>query len=143
MKLLVSILLSAAAAAAQVPLQRIVDADKEPGNWLTYSRTLNGQRYSPLKEINTANVAQLKVKWAFQFADPQTEVSPIVIDDILYLTGPNMAAAVDGKSGRPLWQWSRVIPTDYVSIGFGHTNRGAAVLNNNLYVATLDCELVA
>lgn len=143
MRVLISILLSAVAASAQVPFQRIVDADIEPGNWLTYSRTLNGQRYSPLKEINTGNVVQLKVKWAYQFADPGTEVSPIVVDDILYLTGPNMAAAVDGKSGRSLWQWNRVIPPDYVSIGFGHTNRGAAVLNSNLYVATLDCALVA
>jgi alcohol dehydrogenase (cytochrome c) len=143
MKALTLILFSVAVASAQVPFQRIVDSESEPGNWLTYSRTLNGQRYSPLKEINTQNVAQLKVKWAFQFADPRTEVSPIAVDGILYLTGPNMATAVDGKSGRSLWQWNRVVPSDFVSIGFGHTNRGAAILNDKLYVATLDCYLVA
>jgi alcohol dehydrogenase (cytochrome c) len=143
MKILLSILLSGAVASAQVPFHRIVNTDREPGNWFTYSRTLNGQRYSPLSEISTRNVAQLKLKWAYQFSEPRTEVSPIVIDDVLYLTGPNMATAVDGKSGRALWQWSRVIPTDFVSIGFGHTNRGAAVLDDKLYVATLDCYLFA
>ncbi|HYY73129.1 MAG TPA: PQQ-dependent dehydrogenase, methanol/ethanol family, partial [Candidatus Bathyarchaeia archaeon] len=112
---------------AQVPFERIINADKEPGNWLTYSRNLQGHRFSPLNEINAQNISRLKVKWAFQFPDQRTEVSPIVIDGILYLTGPNSAAAVDGRSGQSLWTWKRPIPSDYHSIGFGHTNRGPAV----------------
>ena len=143
MRGLALVLMSATFACAQVPFARIVDADKEPGNWLTYSRTLDGHRYSPLNEINRENVAKLRVRWAYQFADPRMEVSPIVVDAVLYVTGPNSAAAIDGRSGRALWQWSRPLPHDYVSIGFGHTNRGAAVLDNNLYVATLDGYLVA
>jgi glucose dehydrogenase len=113
MKLLALVLLSTLFASAQVPFARIVNADKEPGNWLSYSRTLDGQRYSPLTEIDTKNVAHLRVKWAYQFADPHTEVSPIVVDGILYLTGPNSAMAIDGRSGRSLWQWSRPLPADY------------------------------
>ena len=143
MRGLALVLLSATLGSAQVPFERIVDADKEPGNWLTYSRTLDGHRYSPLREINTQNVAKLRVRWAYQFADPQEEVSPIVVDGVLYVTGPNSAAAVDGRSGRALWHWSRPLPHDFVSIGFGHTNRGGAVLDNNFYVATLDGYLVA
>lgn len=143
MRLVALLFLSPLFACAQVPFQRIVNADKEPGNWLTYSRTLDGNRYSPLTEINTENVAKLKVKWAYQSVDPRMEVSPIVVDGILYVTGPNSAAAIDGKSGRSLWQWSRPLPEDYVSVGFGHTNRGAAVLDDKLFVATLDGYLVA
>ncbi len=131
------------AAFAQVPFERIANADKEPGNWLTYSRDLRGHRFSPLTEINTQNVSRLKVKWAFQFLDEHTEVSPIVIDNILYVTGPNAAAALDGRTGRSLWIWKRPIPSDYHSIGFGHSNRGAAVLDDKLFVATLDGYLVA
>ena len=141
--LLAFFFLSCSASFAQVPFERIANADKEPGNWLTYSRNLQGHRFSPLAEINTQNVAQLKVKWAFQFPDARTEVSPIVVDGILYVTGPNSAAAVDGRSGRSLWTWSRPIPSDYHSIGFGHTNRGPAVLDDKLFVATLDGYLVA
>ena len=143
MKLAAAIFALASLASAQVPFQRIVDADKEPGNWLSYSRTLDGHRYSPLNEINAANVSRLKVKWAVQFADAREEVSPIVIDDILYVTSPNAAEAIDGRSGRALWQWSRTLPSDFNSIGFGHVNRGAAVLDDKIFVATLDGYLVA
>jgi len=138
MRVLILLVLSASFVRAQVPFTRIVDADKEPGNWLTYSRTLDGHRYSPLTEINAQNVANLHVKWAHQFPDPSTEASPIVVDGILYVTGPNSAAAIDGRTGRTLWQWNRPLPSDFVSIGFGHTNRGAAVLDDKLFVATLD-----
>ena len=74
MRLLCAGVLSAVMSAAsygQVPFERIVNADKEPGNWLTYSRDLLGHRYSPLNEITSENVANLKVKWAFQFPSEQ------------------------------------------------------------------------
>jgi alcohol dehydrogenase (cytochrome c) len=128
---------------AQVPFDRILHADSEPGNWLTYSRDLAGKRYSPLSEINRQNVAHLKVKWAHQFANGNNEVSPIVIDGIIYITGPNTAAALDARSGRNLWEWSRPIPVDYRPIGFGLTSRGPAVLDDKLFTATLDGFLVA
>jgi len=141
MKCLVA-LLCAASASAQVPYQRIVDAAKEPGNWLTYSGNYQGHRFSPLTQITAANVAGLRVQWAYQFAD-RAEVSPIVADGVMYVTGPNTAAALDIHTGRELWTWRRPIPKDYQSIGFGRVNRGAAILDNQLFVATLDCYLVA
>jgi len=146
MRAILGLLLSAVfsvAAFGQVPFERIVNADKEPGNWLTYSRDLLGHRFSPLKEITTENVANLKVKWAFQFPNDRSEVSPIVVDDVMYVTGPNWAAALDVHTGRKLWSWNRVIPKDYHNIGFGQVSRGPAVLDDKLYVATLDCYLVA
>jgi len=140
---LASFLLLASFLTAQVRYERIANADNEPGNWLTYSRNLLGHRYSPLNQITPANVTGLKVKWAYQFPDPRTEVSPIVADGVMYVTGPNSAAALDLQSGRPFWKWSRPIPPDYQSIGFGRVNRGPAILDDKLFVATLDCELVA
>lgn len=130
-------------ASAQVPFSRIVNADNEPGNWLTYSRNYQGQRFSPLTEINAANVGNLRVKWAFQFPNPTNEVSPIVVDAVMYITGPNSAAALDTRTGRTLWIWNRPIPSDYHNIGFGRVNRGPAILDDKLYVTTLDCYLVA
>ena len=132
-----------AASPAQVPFERIVNADKEPGNWLTYSRNYQGQRFSPLNEINTSNVANLKVQWALQFPNSSNEVSPIVVDNIMYITGPNSASAIDARTGRALWTWKRPIPSDYHNIGFGRVNRGPAVLDDKLFVTTLDCYLVA
>jgi alcohol dehydrogenase (cytochrome c) len=143
MKRLGVFLLLVAPAFGQVPYERIVNADKEPGNWLTYSRNYDGHRYSPLGEITTANVSVLKVKWALQFSSGPREVSPIAVDGILYVTGPNRAAALDARTGRTLWVWNRPIPSDYRNIGFPRTSRGPAVLDDKLFVATLDCYLVA
>ena len=128
---------------AQVPFSRILHAEAEPGNWLTYSGDLGGKRYSPLSEVNRQNVSHLRVKWAHQFANGTNEVSPIVIDGVMYVTGPNTAAALDARTGRDLWDWSRPIPLDYRPVGFGQTSRGPAVLDDKLFVATLDGWLVA
>jgi alcohol dehydrogenase (cytochrome c) len=132
-----------ASAFAQVPYERIAAGEKEPGNWLTYSGNYLGHRYSPLTQITPANVTRLQVKWAYQFPDRRTEVSPIVVDGVMYVSGPNSAAALDARTGRELWTWSRPVPSDYQSIGFGHVNRGVAVLDDQIFVATLDCYLVA
>ena len=145
-KLAYAILLIAALptlTSAQVPFSRIANADSEPGNWLTYARNLLGHRFSPLTEITPANVFNLKVKYAVQFPTERNEVSPLVVDGVVYVTGPNWAAALDAHTGRQLWRWSRVIPKDYHNIGFLQVSRGPAVLDDKLYVATLDCYLVA
>jgi alcohol dehydrogenase (cytochrome c) len=135
--------LTAAGLLAQVPFDRIVNARKDPGNWLTYSADYLGHRFSPLTQITPANVSRLRVKWAYQFSSLNNEVSPIVADGVMYLTGPNTAAALDLRTGRELWTWKRPIPSDYQSIGFGRVSRGPAILDENLFVATLDCYLVA
>jgi alcohol dehydrogenase (cytochrome c) len=75
--------------------------------------------------------------------DSRAEVSPIVADGVMYVTGPNTAAALDVRTGRELWTWSRPIPKDYQNIGFGRVNRGPAILDGQIFVATLDCYLVA
>jgi alcohol dehydrogenase (cytochrome c) len=137
-------LLVATSACAQVPFDRIVHASSDPGgNWLTYSGNYTGQRFSPLDQLTPANVAGLRVKWAYQLPEPRSEVSPLVVDGVMYVTGPNSAAALDLRTGRELWKWERPIPEDYQPIGYGHVNRGAAILDSQLYVGTLDCYLVA
>ena len=138
-----NLLLLALLAQSPVPFERIVNADREPGNWLTYSRNYLGHRHSPLTQLNPRTVAGLKVKWAYQFPDRGNQVSPIVVDNVMYISGPNSATALDVRTGRPYWTWTRPVPRDYQSIGFGRTNRGVAVLDDLVYVATLDCYLVA
>ncbi len=143
MRVVAAGLLCCVALGAQVPYERIVAAEKEPGNWLTYSGNYQGHRYSPLTELTPANVGGLKVRWAKQFAMGRTQVSPIVVDGVMYVTAPNRAEALDLRSGNSLWRWERPIPKDYQSIGFGQVSRGPAILDDRLYVATLDCYLVA
>jgi alcohol dehydrogenase (cytochrome c) len=132
-----------AASRADVPFERIKQADQQPQNWMTYSRDYAGQRFSPLSELNASNVKDLKVQWAYQMPDSNNETSPLVVDGIMYLTGPNSAAALDARTGRPLWTWTRPMPGDFHLLQFAGANRGAALLGDTLFVTTLDCYLVA
>lgn len=135
--------LTAAIASAQVPHERIVNAAKEPQNWLTYSGNFEGHRHSALTQITPLNAGQLKVKWAYQFPSGRTEVSPIVVDGVMYVSSPTFVAALDAATGREYWRWDVTLPKDLQTIGFGRVNRGVGILDGTLYVGTLDARLVA
>src|SRR5260370_21613751 len=129
--------------AAQVPYERIVNADGEPGVWLTYSGNYQGHRYSRVVDSTALNVARLRPLWVFQTNNNRTEVSPIVVDGVMYVTEANNVTALDVHTGRSLWSWTRPIPKDLQTIGFGRTNRGVAVIDQLVVVGTLDAHLVA
>ena len=85
-----------------VTSDRLLNADKEPGNWLMYSHTYSGWRYSALDQITTQNVKNLSVKWLFQGrSQDKFETTPLVVDGIMYLTRPeNDVFALDAETGR-------------------------------------------
>jgi alcohol dehydrogenase (cytochrome c) len=138
------VLLCCVAATAQVTYQRLLDADKEPQNWLTYSGGYQSWRYSSLDQINTGNAARLQMQWTFQVADlGQFETTPLVVDGVLYGTGQNNRAfAVDARTGRPIWRYQRNLP-DKLQPCCGMVNRGFAILGNRLFMATLDGHVIA
>ncbi|SPE33959.1 Pyrrolo-quinoline quinone [Candidatus Sulfopaludibacter sp. SbA6] len=127
-----------------VPYERIRDANKEPGNWLTYSRDYTGQRYSPLDQINAGNVAKLRVAWMRQVDELDTfETSPIVVDGTLFITAPpNVVEALDAATGRTLWSYQKDLPAD-LRLCCGKVNRGLAILGNTLYYGSNDAHLIA
>jgi alcohol dehydrogenase (cytochrome c) len=138
------VLLCCVAATAQVTYQRLLDADKEPQNWLTYSGGYQSWRYSSLDQINAGNAARLQMQWTFQVADlGQFETTPLVVDGVLYGTGQNdRAFAVDARTGRPIWRYQRNLP-DKLQPCCGMVNRGFAILGNRLFMATLDGHVIA
>ena len=72
------------------------------------------------------------------------ETTPLVVDGILYLTeSPSSVSALDARTGRLLWHWSPELPEDVLHIGFPKVNRGVAILDDTLYVGTLDARLFA
>ena len=137
--------LIAPAAAAQVPYERLVAAGSEPTLWLTYSGTYAGHRFSPLSEITPANVARLRPEWVYQVQQPgPVQVTPLVADGVMYITeARSRVAALDLRTGRTLWRYEPDIPKDVRLIGFGPTNRGVALLDDRVFVGTLDARLVA
>ncbi|HKQ76735.1 MAG TPA: PQQ-dependent dehydrogenase, methanol/ethanol family, partial [Blastocatellia bacterium] len=128
----------------QVSYDRIRRAEAEPGNWLTYSGNYQGHQHSPLGEINTTNVARLKPVWIYQMHDQgRVQTSPIVVDGILYITEkPHIVTALDGKTGRPVWSYRRALSPD-VRGCCGQPNRGLAILDDALFLGTMDSTLVA
>jgi alcohol dehydrogenase (cytochrome c) len=137
-------LLFPAALGAQVSSERLLRAADEPQNWLTYSGTYLSQRYSPLKQIDAANVKNLELKWAFQAQSLQKfETTPLVVDGIMYLTqSPNDVVALDAKTGRVFWVYHyATAPESRPCCGI--VNRGVAILGDTLFMATVDAHLVA
>jgi alcohol dehydrogenase (cytochrome c) len=131
------------AADFNVTFQRLVNAAKEPQNWLTYWGDLRGTHYSGLKQITPLNAPALKSQWTYQLGGNTVEATPLVVDGIMFVTGPlNNAAALDARTGRRLWQYTRQLPK-VASHCTVMTNRGFALLGDRLYLATLDTRLVA
>nr|WP_312154496.1 PQQ-dependent dehydrogenase, methanol/ethanol family [Pseudomonas sp.] len=132
--------------AAQVDGQRIIDADKEPGNWMSHGRTYDEQRYSPLKNITDANVNQLGLAWSYKLdLDRGVEATPIVVDGVMYTTGPfSVVYALDARNGKLLWKYDP--QSDRHRAGEAccdAVNRGVAVWQGKVYVGVLDGRLEA
>ena len=137
---------------APVPItdQDLLGGLKNPTRWLTFSGDYSGQRHSPLKQLTPQNVAGLVPQWIFQTDMPGLpgrgiENTPLVVDGILYVTGNNNQAwALDGRTGRPIWNYRRRLPANFIaSVCCGPVNRGFAILGDRLYMGTLDSHLVA
>jgi alcohol dehydrogenase (cytochrome c) len=141
---LVLALVAGSAANAQVTAERLVRAEQEPHNWLTYSGGYMSQRYSLLKQIDRSNVKNLELKWILPnqvFGAWQS--TPLVVDGIMYLTQrPNDVLAVDAKTGRVFWLY-RHTPSPDARVCCGSNNRGLAILGDTLFLATLDARLIA
>jgi alcohol dehydrogenase (cytochrome c) len=126
----------------EVTFDRILHADQEPQNWLTFSGTLSGLRYSPLTQITAANIKNLELAWIWQAQSPMKfEATSIVVDGVLYtVQAPNDVVALDAATGRIIWTYSYV-PKRYRP-GY-RVNRGLAILGNTLFLGTLDSHLIA
>ncbi|MCI0622653.1 MAG: PQQ-dependent dehydrogenase, methanol/ethanol family [Acidobacteria bacterium] len=139
-------LTGAAAAGGEVSFERIVRANQEPGNWLTYSRTYDGQRYSPLAQVHRDNVNAMKVQWIYQMdrADIRgLQMTPLVVDGVMYTTKPPAdIVAIDVRTGRPFWTYRGRL-AEKINSCCGPVNKGLAILGDRLYYCTLDSRLLA
>src|SRR3974377_1197724 len=109
----------------QVTFDRILNANKEPQNWLTYSRTPRSQRYSPLTQITPANVKNLEMQWVFQARSLEKfEATPLVVDGVMYtVQAPNDVVALDAVTGKAFWIYSYT-PSPDARPCCGRVNRG-------------------
>jgi alcohol dehydrogenase (cytochrome c) len=128
---------------------RLANAGGDPANWLMYSRTYNGWRYSPLDQIDVGNVKKLVPKWIFAGgALGEQQMTPVVNSGVMFTTstalGFNRVHAVNAVTGELLWKHDRRIPEDVGALVrvIPH-NRGVALHKNKVIFGTLDAHLVA
>jgi alcohol dehydrogenase (cytochrome c) len=142
------------------------------GNWPSYDLANSGNRFSPLKQINTENVTELQAAWVFAPGGSGLENTPVVLDGVMYVTGAARVCALDARSGRSVWCAPRVsgqskavaaadaapvktAAAKALEVGpaagaapFGGAasgngpNRGVAVLGDRLYFVSDDAYLV-
>lgn len=126
--------------------QNAMDAVLQPaaGNWPTYAGNINGNRFSSLAQINKYNVGQLRLDWSYSIPYFGLETTPLVMDGVMYVTGPNQVYALDGRSGREIWSYSRPRTPGGTIAGDAAkgANRGVAFLGDRVFFITDNAHLI-
>lgn len=137
---------STAPVAANVNAERLVNAESEPGQWMSHGRTYSEQRFSPLTQVTTNNVNELGLAW---HADLDTqrgqEATPLMVDGVIYIsTAWSKVKAYNAVTGEPLWAYDPEVPGGWaVNACCDVVNRGVAVWQGKVYVGTIDGRLIA
>jgi alcohol dehydrogenase (cytochrome c) len=143
---------------AEVTQERLLNADKDGSNWLTFNRTYNGWRYSPLTQINTSNVGKIVPKWLFSGGGAGDQKGTPMVNNGIMVTvsvdagdtlNPRTLVrqkvfALDATTGAILWRHDHKLPEDLtllVRILLGP--RGVAFWKDRIYFGTKDARLVA
>ena len=132
------------APAPLVTQDQLNGAAKDEKNFLHTNGNYNQTRYFPGKQINTSNVGKLHPAWIFQTEVKESmETTPIVVNGVMYVTTSfDHVYALNAKTGEEYWHYKHAMGpvTTYCC---GPNNRGVAVYDDKVYLATLDSQLVA
>jgi PQQ-dependent dehydrogenase (methanol/ethanol family) len=133
------------AAIGTVPPEAIrAVAQPNPADWPTYSGDVRGNRYSSLREIDERNVSSLRQAWVHPLPYDPLETTPVVIDAVMYVTGPNQVYALDARTGGEIWRYSRPrSPAEKISGDAAKgAQRGVAVLGDRVFYITDNAHLI-
>ena len=148
---LLSLLVAAACASVGAQAAGVTDAmidndAKTPNDVLSWGIGSQGQRYSPLKQVNTSTVQKLVPAWAFSFGGEKQrgqQSQPLIHDGKMFVTASySRIYALDVKTGTKLWKYEHRLPEGIMPC-CDVINRGAALYDNLVIFGTLDAQLVA
>ncbi|MGC2170354.1 MAG: PQQ-dependent dehydrogenase, methanol/ethanol family [Candidatus Sulfotelmatobacter sp.] len=112
-------------------------------DWTSYNGDYTGRRYSALRQITTANVAHLRAAWIFHASNSERlEVTPVVVNGVMFITSANDAFALDARTGRVVWHHQRPVSPGLLDDAAAHKNRGVGVWRNFVYMETDDAHLL-
>ena len=78
---------------------------KTDGDWSMFGRDPGAQRFSPLTQITRDNVTKLQQVWTFEASANNLQVTPIVVDGLMYLTGGTAVFALEPETGKEVWRF--------------------------------------
>jgi alcohol dehydrogenase (cytochrome c) len=114
------------------------------GSWPHYNGVPGGNRYSPLSQVNLSNVQHLRIEWMFPMpGSARLEVTPVVFDGVMFITGPNEAIALDAATGQKMWRFHRNRTKGLPGDAGGGINRGVAVHGDSVFLVTDNAHLIA
>ncbi|MGS0639529.1 outer membrane protein assembly factor BamB family protein, partial [Citrobacter sp. VF227] len=111
--------------------------------WPAFGHDPSNRNFSDLTQINRDTVGRLRPAWIFQTGvTGYFQAQPVMVDGTLYVsTTQNNVAALDARTGKPLWTYTHRPRTEKI---FGPpSNRGVAVSGGLVYEATMDGQLIA
>jgi quinohemoprotein ethanol dehydrogenase len=144
-------LLSTSGYGAQSPAFSARELTGLPTNgWITNGGNVYNQRYSPLLDINTGNVANLKADWQSHLNGSGVgppfsgEAQPIIHNGVIFvITGADDVFAIDVNTGKKLWVYQANLDRKITTVCCGWTSRGVAIGEGKIFVGRLDGEIVA
>jgi len=112
-------------------------------NWLSYNGDYTGRRFSSLNQINAQNVANLRTQWVFHASNSNSlEVTPVVVDGMMFVASANDAFALDAQTGRVVWHYSRPVTEGLIDDASQHHNRGVGIWHSRIYIETDNAHLL-
>ncbi len=135
------------AVAADVTWDRLLNADKDPNNWVMYHGDFTGWHHSGLDQINTSNVGDLRMAWQHIPSSSKRGIQsfPLAVDGVLYYTSSSGEIwALNGASGALIWHYKAKIDIERAEGTFYNPyNRGLAIAYGKVYIATTDGRVIA
>ncbi len=133
-------------AAANVSQARLIAADEEPEQWMTYGGSYDETRHSTLTKINRDTLADLGIGWVYDMKKPRgVEATPVVVDGVMYVSGSwSVVYALDARTGKELWTYDPKVSGEDAAKGCCDVvNRGVAVYEGKVFVGVFDGRLEA
>jgi alcohol dehydrogenase (cytochrome c)/quinohemoprotein ethanol dehydrogenase len=131
---------------SRINSERLRQSDAEPSNWMAIGRDNREQFYSPLNQIDTTTVKNLGLAWFFDLdTNRGQQATPLIVDGVMYFsTAWSKVKALEAVTGRLIWEFDpKADPIKVAQACCDAVNRGVALWDDKVYVATLDGRLIA